>query len=126
MTLRRVLKELQADQSKLLAIARRLRLHCVYTMPCSTERFCLIYWTEENSVTSVPRDKVMEAEIEVGGACRVKQGRKMYNGKIAAIGKRIVGQAKYILMSAPSPQNHDQFDWPLFEAGFVVITSPVK
>ena len=67
----------------------------------------------------------MEAEIEVGGVCRVKQGRKMYNGKIAAIGKHIVGQAKYILMSAPSPQNRAQFDWPLFEAGFVVITSPV-
>ena len=55
----------------------------------------------------------MEADIEVGGACRVKQGRKMYNGNIATIGKHIVGQAKYILM------------WPLFEAGFVVINSPV-
>ena len=45
----------------------------------------------------------MEAEIEVGGACRVKQGRKLYNGKIAAIGKRIVGQAKYCL-PPPSPK----------------------
>ena len=43
----------------------------------------------------------MEAEIEVGGACRVKQGRKLYNGKIAAIGKRIVGQAKYCLPPPP-------------------------
>ena len=68
----------------------------------------------------------MEAEIEVGGACRVKQGRKLYNGKIAAIGKRIVGQAKYCLPPPPPPQNRAQFDWPLFEAGFVVIiTSPV-
>ena len=57
----------------------------------------------------------MEAEIEVGGACRVKQGRKLYNGKIAAIGKRIVGQAKYCL--PPPSQNRAQFDWPLFEAG---------
>ena len=67
----------------------------------------------------------MEAEIEVGGACRVKQGRKLYDGNIAAIGKHIVGQAKYILMSAPPPQNRAQFDWPLFEVGFVVINSPV-
>ena len=55
----------------------------------------------------------------------MKQRRKLYNGNIAAIGKHIVGQAKYILMSAPPPQNRAQFDWPLFEVGFVVINSPV-
>ena len=59
-------------------------------MPCSAERFCLIYWTGENSVTLVPREKVMEAEIEVGSECKVKQGRKVYTGKIAAIGKHSV------------------------------------
>ena len=38
-------------------------------------------------MTLVPREKVMEAEIEVGSECKVKQGRKVYTGKIAAIGK---------------------------------------
>ena len=32
----------------------------------------------------------MEAEIEVGNECKVKQGRKMYPGKIAAISKHSV------------------------------------
>ena len=41
-------------------------------------------------MTLLPREKVMEAEIEVGSECKVKQGRKMYTGKIAAIGKHSV------------------------------------
>ena len=41
-------------------------------------------------MTLVPREKVMEAEIEVGSECKVKQGRKVYTGKIAAIGKHSV------------------------------------
>ena len=60
-------------------------------MPCSTERFCLIYWTGEKSVSLVPREKVIEMEIEVGGRCKVKQGRReMSTGKIATISKHTV------------------------------------
>ena len=70
-------------------------------MLCCIERFCLIYWTGENSVTSVPREKVIEGEIEVGGECKVKQGRKMYTGKIVAIGKHSVN---YTVVSGSRPQ----------------------
>ena len=53
-------------------------------------------------MTLVPREKVMEVEIEVGSECKVKQGRKVYTGKIAAIGKHNVEYRQLSLACRPS------------------------
>ena len=72
-------------------------------------------------MTLVPREKVMEAEIEVGSECKVKQGRKVYTGKIAAIGKHSVeytqlslaGQVHLKRLGPASPDKPRLKPWPI-------------
>ena len=54
----------------------------------SSERFFLVFWPEEDAVTTVAEGNVVNAEkLKVGESCNVKMGRKTYPGQIAMIGK---------------------------------------
>ena len=51
-----------------------------------TDKFCLVVWPEENSVSVICLERVVEGN-KVGDQCRVKVQRKIHEGKILAIGK---------------------------------------
>lgn len=57
------------------------------------ERFYLVYWPGEgeDGLVSVHANSELkgpnESEREVGGACLVSFGKKLYSGNIAAVGK---------------------------------------
>ena len=52
-----------------------------------SERFGLIFWTDKDTLSAVPREQVMEDVIEVGSSFTVNQGRRKYRGKMAAVRK---------------------------------------
>ena len=52
----------------------------------STDKFCLVLWPEENSVSVLCLERVVQGS-EVGDRCRVKVQKKIHEGKILAIGK---------------------------------------
>ena len=45
-----------------------------------------MYW-EEQSVTAVPCDKLINTDLAVGSQCTIKEGKQQYTGQLAAIGK---------------------------------------
>ena len=50
------------------------------------DKFCLVLWPEENSVSVLCLERVVEGS-KVGDRYRVKIQRKIHEGKILAIGK---------------------------------------
>lgn len=51
-------------------------------------RFFLIFWPLESVVTVVPEAKIESpnTNLSVGHTCTVREGKKSYTGKVAAIG----------------------------------------
>ena len=59
---------------------------CLYLS--SSERFVLVLWPEENAVTIVAEGNIVDPSVlGVGDSCRVKMGRKTYQGQVALIGE---------------------------------------
>jgi len=57
--------------------------------PPENNRYYLVYWPEEQSVSSVRSDGITSpslVDLKVGVDCKVSLGRRLYNGKIAATG----------------------------------------
>ena len=51
-----------------------------------TDKFCLVVWPEENYVSILCLERVIEGN-KVGDKCRVKVQKKIHEGKFVAIGK---------------------------------------
>ena len=56
-------------------------------MPSFSERFVLVFWLEENAVTTVAEGNIVSTDLRVGKSCQVKIGKKTYTGQIGSIGK---------------------------------------
>ena len=52
-----------------------------------TGRFFVVLWPLEAAVTVVPEQKMDSSEHTVGEECTVKEGKNVYTGKVAAVGK---------------------------------------
>ena len=73
---------------------RIILLTCHASLFYPLERFFLIYWPEEEedgtvSVHPLEELKGPESSREVGSACVVSFGKKLYTGRIAAFGKYV-------------------------------------
>jgi len=65
---------------------RAFKFTCSYIL--SSERFFLVFWPEEDAVTTVAEGNIVKADtLKVGESCCVKSGRKTYIGQIAMIGE---------------------------------------
>lgn len=51
------------------------------------EKYCLVEWVEEEGSVSVLPETCVHGEAEVGCVCQVRYVRKVYPGKILAIGE---------------------------------------
>ena len=51
----------------------------------AAEKYCLVHWPEEESVSAVVADDLPEAKV--GAEWQVKRGKQSYVGHIAAIGE---------------------------------------
>ena len=52
-----------------------------------------MYWAEENSVSVIDGDKVEalgSGDLKVGEDCVVVDGKRRFNGKVAAVGKKTI------------------------------------
>lgn len=61
-----------------------------YNFALCLERFYLVLWPDEDTVSVHPEAEVMEPALEqcvVGSCCSIQFGRSKYKGKIACIGK---------------------------------------
>ena len=56
-------------------------------MPSFSERFVLVFWPEENAVTTVAEGNIVSTDLRIGESCQVKIGKKTYTGQIGSIGK---------------------------------------
>ena len=58
-----------------------------YYLLCSTEKYYLVFWEEEDSVSVVPQACLAESkQPTVGEVCDVILRRKRYSGRISATG----------------------------------------
>ena len=56
-------------------------------MPLFSECFVLVFWPEEDAVTTVAEGNIVNTDLRVRKACQVKLGKKKYTGQIASTGK---------------------------------------
>ena len=54
-------------------------------MPSLSEHFVLVFWPEENAVTTVAEGNIVSTNLRIGESCQVKIGT--YTGQIGSIGK---------------------------------------
>ena len=58
-------------------------------MASHPEMYYLVFWPDEESVSAVHKNSIASQPVEAletGMECQVKQGTKVYSGKIAATG----------------------------------------
>ena len=54
------------------------------------DEFFLVYWQHEEGVSVVPKKDIVTDEsavLDVGSVCKVRLGKEVYAGKVAAVGK---------------------------------------
>ena len=55
----------------------------------TSERYCLVFWPEENCYSDVLEAKLIEPkEATVGVVAKVKEGGKIHSGTIVMVGTR--------------------------------------
>ena len=47
-------------------------------MPSLSEHFVLVFWPEENAVTTVAEGNIVSTNLRIGESCQVKIGKKTY------------------------------------------------
>ena len=59
-------------------------------IPFTLERFYLVFWPDESTYSMLPESKIVgEKESSAGQIVKVKEGQKIYSGKVVAVGKRL-------------------------------------
>ena len=60
-------------------------------IPFAIECYYLVFWPDESTYSMLPESKIVgEKEPSAGKMVKVKEGQKLYSGKVVAVGEKVL------------------------------------
>ena len=74
-------------------------------IPFAKECYYLVFWPDKSTYSMLPESKIVgEKEPSAGQMVKVKEGQKLYSGKVVAVGKKFYIEKKLSEMKATKEQ----------------------